>query len=299
MPDFESGAFNHSATLPRGQMDSPHRRTGQMDYCDKRAPAYFWLIFRACRSDAVDYKRSMRMLTLVLLVLTTPLSGADVTRVVQGLMAEENELAGVPFAEVVLAATGKKVLPLQLTNSMDRELIERISHAMNEVLRQLNASNGPAQQKRRINEVSALFEAAMKTELNSIAGFECDFPKTTTGGKQRSGYPDLRLVDKKSGRVIYLDPKLFERGSRNSTLRTFYYEPKRDTNKVLDDAHHLIVGFEHDGKADGAWTFLGWELVDLARFHVKLKAEFQASNRDLYQADAIIGRGTNTSSPKR
>jgi hypothetical protein len=241
----------------------------------------------------------MRMLTLVLLVLTTPLSGADVARVVQGLMAEENELAGVPFAEVVHAATGKKVLPLQLTNSADRELIGKISQALDAVLQQLNATNGPAQQKRRINEVSVLFEEAMRIKLNAIAGFECDFPKTATGGKQRSGYPDLRLVDKKSGRVIYLDPKLFERGSRASSLRTFYYEPKRDTNKILEDAHHLIVGFEHDGKADGAWTFLGWELVDLARFRVKLKAEFQGSNRDLYRPEAIIGRGTNTSGAAR
>lgn len=235
----------------------------------------------------------MRKLPLALLLLTLPLSAADVARVVQSLMAEENELAGVPFAEVVHAATGKKVLPLQASNPPDRELLTKIGRAMDAVLRRMNAPNGPAQQKRRINEVSALFEAAMKTELNAVEGFECDFPKLASGGKQRSGYPDLRLVDKKSGRVIYLDPKLFERGSRASSLRTFYYEPKRDTNKILDDAHHLIVGFEHDGKADGAWVFLGWELVDLARFRVKLKAEFQASNKDLYQSEAVVGRGTN------
>jgi hypothetical protein len=237
----------------------------------------------------------MRLFTLALIFLTLPLPAADVGRVVQSLMSEENELAGVPFAQVVHAATGKKVLPLNLTNSADRELVGRISRAMDSVLRQLNATNGPAQQKRRINEVSALFEDAMKTELNAIEDFTCDFPKTATGGKQRSGYPDLRLMDKKSGRVIYLDPKLFERGSRNSSLRTFYYEPKRETNKILDDAHHLIVGFEHDGKADGAWTFLSWELVDLAHLRVKLKAEFQGSNRDLYRPEAVVGRSTNTS----
>ena len=241
----------------------------------------------------------MRMLTLALLFLTLPLAAADVARVVHSLMAEENELTGVPFAEVVHAATGKKVLPLQATNSFDRELLTKISRALDAVLHQLNATNGPAQQKRRINEVSALFEAAMKTELNAIEGFECDFPKLASGAKQRSGYPDLRLVDKKSGRVIYLDPKLFERGSRASSLRTFYYEPKRDTNKILDDAHHLIVGFEHDGKADGAWVFLGWELVDLARFRVKLKAEFQASNKDLYQPEAIVGRSATAASAGR
>jgi hypothetical protein len=35
---------------------------------------------------------------------------------------------------------------------------------------------------------------------------------------------------------------------------------------------------------------LGWELVDLANFRVKLKAEFQASNRDLYKPEAVLMR---------
>lgn len=220
---------------------------------------------------------------------------ADTARLVAGLMNDEQELGNVPFAEVVRAATGKQLLPVNPTNTVDREIVAKIGKAMDEVLRKLNATNNPAQQKRRINEVSALFEAAMKAELNAIEGFECDYPKLASGARQRSGYPDLRLVDKKSGRVLYLDPKLFEHGSRASSLRTFYFEPKRETNKILDDAHHLIVGFEHDGKADGAWKFLSWELVDLANFRVKLKAEFQGSNRDLYRPEAVVASSRTNS----
>ena len=220
---------------------------------------------------------------------------ADTARLVGELMNNEQELGSVPFAEVVRAATGKQLLPLNPTNAADREILAKIGKAMDEVMRKLNATNGPVQEKRRINEVSALFEAAMKAELNAIKGFECDYPKLASGARQRSGYPDLRLVDKKSGRVLYLDPKLFERGSRTSSLRTFYFEPKRETNKILDDAHHLVVGFEHDGKADGAWKFLGWELVDLANFRVKLKAEFQASNRDLYWPEAVVASSRTNS----
>jgi hypothetical protein len=223
-----------------------------------------------------------------------PTSAADVPRVVGSLMAEQNALGQVPFSDVVSAATGRKVLAVNPTNAIDKELLGKIGAAMDRVLQKLNVTNGPAQQKRRINEVSALFEAAIKAELNAIEGLECDFPKTAAGARQRSGYPDLRLADKKSGRVFYIDPKLFERGSRASSLRTFYYEPKRETNKILEDAHHLLVGFEHDGKANGAWTFLSWELVDLSRSQVKLKAEFQASNRDLYRPEAVIGRSGNS-----
>ena len=105
----------------------------------------------------------------------------------------------------------------------------------------------------------------------------------------RSGYPDLRIVDLASKRVFYLDPKLYAAGSRDSTFRTFYFEPKIATNKVRDDAVHFIVGFEHEphGK-NGLWKFTRWDLVDLARFKVKLKAEFQGSNRDMYRPEAIV-----------
>lgn len=241
----------------------------------------------------------MRLLALAIsiLFLGSLSPAADTARLVTDLMADEHELATVPFAEVVKAATGKQVLVMNLTNTTDHELLTKIGKAMDEVLRKLNAADSPTQLKRRINEVSALFETAIKAELNSIDGFDCDFPKLASGAHQRSGYPDLRLVDKKSGRVLYLDPKLYEHGSRASSLRTFYFEPKRETNKILDDAHHLIVGIEHDGKA-GVWKFLNWELVDLANFRVKLKAEFQASNRDLYRPEAIVGSSRTNSAQK-
>ena len=73
-------------------------------------------------------------------------------------------------------------------------------------------------------------------------------------------------------------------------LRTFYYEPKTETGKIHDDAHHLIIGFEHGPReSDGSWKFLNWELVDLSGFKVRLKAEFQGSNRDIYRPELIVG----------
>jgi hypothetical protein len=105
---------------------------------------------------------------------------------------------------------------------------------------------------------------------------------------QRSGYPDLRLVDDETKRVFYLDPKLYAAGSRESSFRTFYFEPKKATNKVLDDAVHLVAGFEHEAGKDGHWKLTRWDLVDLAHFRVRLKAEFQGSNRDIYRPEAIV-----------
>jgi hypothetical protein len=90
--------------------------------------------------------------------------------------------------------------------------------------------------------------------------------------------------------------KLYVAGSRDSSFRAFYFEPKVATNKVRDDAVHLVVGFEHQPREkDGAWKFTRWDLVDLAQFKVRLKAEFQGSNRDMYRPEAIVatGRGMN------
>ncbi len=112
---------------------------------------------------------------------------------------------------------------------------------------------------KRVNEMSSYFEEAMRAKLRSVPGFACDFPPTAAGKHQRSGYPDLRLVDTATQRVIYLDPKLFAKGSRASSFRTFYFEPKRETNKVTDDARHLIVGIEQarDAEGRGALSALG------------------------------------------
>jgi len=159
----------------------------------------------------------------------------------------------------------------------------------------LNAPESPIQGIPRINELSSHFEDLIRELLNKTPGLACDFPKTTAGGKQRSGYPDLELVDQLSHRVYYLDPKLYAVGSRDSSFRTFYFEPKIATNKVREDAVHLIVGFEHEKPAaDRQWKFTRWDLVDLSHFQVKLKAEFQGSNRDMYRPEAIVatsGRG--------
>ncbi len=110
-----------------------------------------------------------------------------------------------------------------------------------------------------------------------------------SGEEQRSGYPDMRLV-LPDGSIVFLDPKLFAADSRTSTLRTFYYEPKTLTNKVHDDARHLLVGISHNGKSGADLRLLGWELVDVSRLRVQLKAEFQASNKDIYREDATVAR---------
>ena len=253
--------------------------------------------------------RSIRLwlATLLIVFILTPINAAPVPaetgapnrmvdRLIPWLLDEDRTLRGIDFSEVILDASGKRVLAVDPKNAVDARVIKQIAAALDQTLSWLNHRNSPVRTVPRINELSSHVEDSLHQLLNATPGLSCDFPRTADGKIQRSGYPDLRIVDLASKRVFYLDPKLYATGSRDSSFRTFYFEPKIATNKVRDDAVHLVVGFEH-GPREGntgsseisrGWRFTRWDLVDLSRFKVKLKAEFQGSNHDLYRPEAIV-----------
>jgi hypothetical protein len=218
----------------------------------------------------------------------TRATAAPVDQLIPWLLNEDRQLRGIPFGEVIFETTGKRVLAFNRQDETDQRVAKQISAACDETVKRLNAPDSVIQNVDRINEVSSHFEDALRDLLNTTPGLNCDFPHTAQDRVLRSGYPDLRIVDLASKRVFYLDPKLYVRGSRDSTFRTFYFEPKIATNKVRDDAVHFIVGIEHEPRKNGRWNFTRWDLVDLAQFKLKLKAEFQGSNRDMYRPEAIV-----------
>jgi hypothetical protein len=199
---------------------------------------------------------------------------------VRSLLGENLSDRTFSFATVAEACSGKRVLPLTQDPAHQR-ISTAIEKALQATLAELNSLDSPVRKLRRINEASKFFEDAIRKHLDAAPGVRCDTPPTRTGQHQRAGYPDLRVVDEASKLVFYLDPKLVAQGSAASTFRSFYFEPKNETLKITEDAVHLLVGIEHDGK-EAAWTFTGWRLVDLSTLRVRLKAEFQASNAELY-----------------
>jgi hypothetical protein len=233
-------------------------------------------------------------LTSTALAQTSPAPKGPVEQLIPWLLNEDQQLRGVPFSELIFDTTGRKGLPFAANNAADQRVAKAISAACDETLKRLNAPDSEIQNIDRIKEVSGHFEDTLREQLDPTPGLQCDFPLTAEGKLQRSGYPDLRITELKSKRVFYLDPKLYAAGSRDSSFRTFYFEPKKSTNKVRDDAVHFVVGFEHasretaSGSPTAKWNFTRWDLVDLSRFTLKLKAEFQGSNRDMYRPEAIV-----------
>jgi len=217
------------------------------------------------------------------------IAAAPVDALIPWLLQENKELRAIPFSDLILDTTGTRVLASDPKNATDLRVIKQISGVLDEVIKRMNAPESIIQGIPRINEVSSHFEDMMRDLLDAAPGLHYEFPPTAEGHVQRSGYPDLRLVDVETKRVFYLDPKLYAAGSRDSSFRTFYFEPKIGTNKVRDDAVHFIVGFEHAARTkNGGWNFTRWDLVDLAHFTVRLKAEFQGSNHDMYRPEAIV-----------
>lgn len=204
---------------------------------------------------------------------------------VHSLLGENLSGRTFDFATIAEACSGKRVLPLDESPAHKR-VTAAIGQALKQTLAELNQPDSPVRKLRRINEASKFFEDGILARIDAMPGLRCEVPPNRSGEHQRAGYPDLRITDEASGLVFYLDPKLVERGSSESTFRTFYFEPKHETLKITDDAVHLLAGIEHDGK-DGQWTFTGWRLVDLSKLRVRLKAEFQASNADLYQKSVL------------
>src|SRR6476659_3201495 len=194
-------------------------------------------------------------------VIAADLKTAPVDALIPWLLQEDHELREIPFSEVVFAATGKRVLALDRKTQADQQIVQRVEDVLNEVMSRMNAADSPIHNVGRINEVSSHFEDLLRDLLNRVPGFRCDFPHTAEERVQRSGYPDLRLIQETTNRVFYLDPKLYASGSRESSFRTFYFEPKITTNKVRDDAVHFVVGFEHashetgSGPPHAAWKF--------------------------------------------
>ena len=228
------------------------------------------------------------------LVASAPHIRSDETKpdsavLIEWLLQDGRDLKGIPFSEVLAATTGKKILPV----NSDVLWLKRLAAVLDRTLAAMNDTAHPIHSVGRINEASRFIEDQLMAECNKEPGWSCGIPRTSAGEEQRSGYPDLRLVlDDQS--VVYLDPKLFARGSKTSTLRTFYYEPKSATSKVQDDARHLLVGVQHNGGEGGQIRFEEWDLVDVSKIKVQLKPEFQASNKDMYSSDTILLRSSSS-----
>lgn len=220
-----------------------------------------------------------------------PSGNSEIEPFVEWLLEDAERLEDVRFAEVAEAVSGRRVLPVNPEDPIDAAMLDRLGAVLDTMLEAMADPENTIHSVVRVNEISRHVESFLLGHLGQGDDLTCSIPPNASGAAQLSGYPDLRLRHEPSGRVFYIDPKVYREGSESSGFRSFYFEPKGDTNKILDDASHLVVGIAHGGKVDGRWQLQAWQIVDLIDFRVRLKAEFQSSNRELYKESAILGHG--------
>ena len=88
----------------------------------------------------------------------TSRSKSRVDTLVPWLLQGDDDLRGIPFSEVILAATSRRVLPIDLKNESDQRAIRQISAVLDEVMKRMNEPENSVQAVPRINEVSSHFE---------------------------------------------------------------------------------------------------------------------------------------------
>jgi len=187
------------------------------------------------------------------------------------------EIGEVSFPELVKATTDYQVIPLDIWNSNeDRILFDAITKAAIDLTKLCERTRRRFQGD-RINEVGRAIEEEFVQELRKTKLY----PELL--GK--AGYPDMKIIDQ-YGRVTYLESKAVSK-DWTSSLRAFYYT---DGSKIDSDARHLLIGWNIVEERDKYWRIVGWRLSDLSQLKVKLKAEFNASYKELYKRDLVIAQ---------
>lgn len=145
----------------------------------------------------------------------------------------------------------------------------------------------------RSNECGNYMEGILDIARNNIIS-----PKTSKGKLMSSAYPDRELNGE-----AYIEVKVFDVDSKNSSFRSFYLST---LDKITKSLPHVLVAFPHK---DRVLIDTEPEVIDLYNLKLRLKQEFNASNKDIYkvvippnytleQLDLIKGQGLRVKGEK-
>ncbi|MEN3038407.1 MAG: hypothetical protein ABDI07_04505 [Candidatus Kryptonium sp.] len=145
-------------------------------------------------------------------------------------------------------------------------------------------------QAKRPNEAGNKIEPFVIDALKQV-GLSADKPKTKSGRKKVSGYPDIEISY--NNMTIYLDCKTYSGITKQQSFRTFYFSPSRDP-KIVKDAYHLLLSYELKQITKNKRQFyvpISWQLYTLENLSIQIKHEFNASNKDIYRKDFLLAEG--------
>ena len=196
-----------------------------------------------------------------------------------------------PFSLIIKALTGYEVLPFDLKDVEVAALFALLERATEAAA---NDSKREGIFAGRPNEAGNAVEPFILQAFQA-EGLNATKPKTRQGKSQSTGYPDIQ-IDFGNGRVCYIECKTYSAKSRDSSNRSFFLSPSENP-KINAAASHLIIAFELERvpKRDQGQTLafvpVRWHIYTLENLHVDLKYEFNAGNKRLYEARALLAEG--------
>lgn len=197
-------------------------------------------------------------------------------------------LRGIPYQIAIKVLTGCEVLPFDLSDKRNQELLELLKKAA-KIAGEQAYKQGII--TKRPNEAGNKMEPFVILALKQV-GLKADRPHTKSGKKKVSGYPDIEITDK-FGRTVYLDCKTYNVATKHQSFRTFYLSPSEDP-KITKDAFHMLLSFElteEERQGQEAFVPVSWQLYTLENLEVQVKHEFNASNKDLYKREFLLAEG--------
>lgn len=179
----------------------------------------------------------------------------------------------IPFGYVIEMTTGYRVIPL---SKEDETVLDEIYKAALDIVKEAREI---LKKGKRINEISNDLEKRLREKL-----------KGRLPSNKVAGYPNIEI--ERNGKTYYIEVKLAGISELNSSFRAFFYEPveRSSSSKITKDASHILVGFIHSNRE----RIVGFKIVDLSKVNVRLKAEFNTSNRELYKDQAIVRKYPKT-----
>lgn len=191
----------------------------------------------------------------------------------------------VKFSDVVKAASGKDVHPIDMNDPDDAKLVQSLAKALNNYFGLVERA-GIRYHGNRINDIGKNFEEQILEEIKKTA-----LTVTKLGS---SGYPDFEI--QQGQKVVYLELKSTGNTSKSSTQhRMFYFSSGK---KIKADARHLLVQIQMEEQDNKNWKPVSWEMRDLSELSVGLKTEFNANFGDLERTPLLDSSEQHKVEPK-
>ena len=209
------------------------------------------------------------------------------SRELEGLIAKMlKPLKGIKLNLAIEGLSGHQVIEFDGQETKDKKVLEDLTDVAHSVQNKVNIKGI---ERRRPNEVGNDIEPFVKEALVNKNLF-ADTPRTISGIKKSTGYPDLEFKDK-YGRWHYLECKTYNISNIATTQRSFYISPSSDF-KISKTAHHFGISFEIyvekqiDNK--NIYKVNGWKITDLSNLELDVKHEFNSDNKRLYDDDLVL-----------